>query len=112
MIKRKYEILKGSLEEVTKKRIKEYFNDNNIWYKMVQPSHIGSSVGMSDFQCLHKGLFIAIEAKRNLPSAKPTPHQIEYLKMVNANGGFGMVVKCTEDILKLDEELKKRGVVE
>lgn len=106
-----YPIPAGALEEVTKKRIKEYFNDNGIWYKMPQPGHLGNNIGTSDFQALHKGLFIAVEAKRNTPSAKPTPHQVKYLEEVNANGGFGMVVKSEEDIQTLDKHLTGLGVV-
>ena len=111
MLKRPYDIPEGSLEEVTKKRIKEYFKDNGIYFKMVQPSMMGSSVGMSDFQALHKGLFIAIEAKRNTKDSKPTPHQVAYLDEINSRGGLGMVVKCTDDIKKLDELLQYLGVL-
>lgn len=107
----RYHIPEGSLEKVTKDKIKLFFKDHGIWYKMVQPSCIGDSVGMSDFQALHKGLMIAVEAKRNTKASKPTPHQIKYLENVNNNGGFGMIVKCEADILTLENELKKRGVL-
>lgn len=107
----RYHIPIGSLEKVTKDKLKLFFKDNGIWYKMVQPSCIGDSVGMSDFQCLHKAVFIAVEAKRNTKNSKPTEHQKIYLKDVNDNGGFGMIVKCEEDILALETELKKRGLL-
>lgn len=106
-----YEIPVGSLEKVTKDALKQFFKDNNIWYKMPQPGGYGANSGTSDFQALHKGFFIAIEAKRNLPSAKPTKKQLEYLAEVNSNGGFGMVVKCAEDITTLYNELVERGVL-
>lgn len=110
-ILKKYEIPIGSLEKVTKDKIKKFFIDNGIWYLMPQPGNYGANSGTSDFQSLHKGLFIAIEAKRNLSSAKPTQRQIDYLEKVNCNGGLGMVVRCEEDILLLESELKKRGIL-
>lgn len=108
---KKYDIPIGSLEKVTKDKTKKFFTDNGIWYKMPQPGNYGANNGTSDFQALHKGLFIAIEAKRNLPSAKATQNQIEYLEKVNLNGGLGMVVKCENDIMLLEAELKLRGVL-
>jgi len=108
---KKYTIPVGSLEKVTKDKIKKFFTDNGIWYKMPQPGMYGANNGTSDFQALHKGLFIAIEAKRNHPTAKTTVHQIDYIEHVNANGGFAMVVSCEDDIIALDDELRKRGVI-
>lgn len=108
---KKYSIPVGALEKVTKDKIKKYFNDNEIWYKMPQPGIYGANNGTSDFQALHKGLFIAVEAKRNLPTARPTQNQIDYLEKVNANGGLGMVVSCEEDIIKLDNELRVRNII-
>lgn len=109
--KSRYNIPEGSLEKVTKDKVKKFFSDNGIGYKMPQPSGRGSDTGMSDFQALRRGLFIAIEAKRNLPSAKPTELQKAYLKYVNDNGGLGVVVKCEQDILDLEAELISRGVL-
>lgn len=111
-ILKRYNIPVGSLEKVTKDKIKKFFIDNGIWYKMPQPGIYGANNGTSDFQALHKGLFIAIEAKRNLSTAKPTAQQIEYINNVNLNGGFAMVVSCENDIIVLDGELRKRGIIE
>lgn len=107
----KYFVEPGSLETETKKQIKKYFKDNGIWYVMQTPSAIGNSVGTSDFQALKGGLFIAVEAKRNLSSAKATNNQLNYIKSVNDNGGFGMVVRCEEDIETLDAKLKLLGIL-
>ena len=106
-----YPIPKGSLEKVTKDQIKKYFKDNNIWYKMPQPGTYGGNTGTSDFQALHKGLFIAVEAKRNSPSAKLTPQQSDYLDCVNANGGLGVVISCEADLMSLDLVLKYRELI-
>lgn len=106
----KYFIAPGSLEKVTKDKIKMFFNDNGIWNYMPTPSGL-TGTGISDHAALHKGLFIAIEAKRNTPASKATPHQLKYIDRVNACGGFAMIVKCEEDIMKLDEELKLRGII-
>lgn len=107
----RYDIPAGSLEKVTKDKLKKFFNDHNIWYKMPQPGVYGSNNGTSDFQVLHKGKFIAIEAKRNDQSAKTTPAQLEYLAKVNANGGYGVVVSCEQDILDLEAWLKYRELI-
>jgi len=108
---KEYKIPVGSLEKVTKDKIKKYFVDNAIWYKMPQPGMYGANNGTSDFQALHKGLFIAIEAKRNHHSVKITPQQLDYIEKVNTNGGFAMVVACEADLQTLDSELRKRGVI-
>jgi len=109
---KRYDIPEGSLEKVTKDKIKKFFADNGIWYKMPQPGVFGANNGTSDFQALHKGVFIAVEAKRNSPSAKTTAHQTEYLAKVNTNGGLGMVVSCESHIFALRDALVKRGVLD
>lgn len=111
MAKRPYEIPEGALEKVVKEKVKKFFKDNNIWYKMVIPSAMSDMVGMSDFQALHGALFIAVETKANRNSAKPSQHQIDYLEKVNACGGLGVVVKCEQDILDLEVTLKERGLI-
>lgn len=111
MAKRPYEIPEGSLEKVVKEKVKKFFKDNNIWYKMIIPSAMSNMVGMSDFQALHKGMFIAVETKANRKDAKVSEHQIEYLEKVKACGGIGVVVKCESDILQLEQTLIERGVL-
>lgn len=111
MAKRPYEIPEGALEKVVKEKVKKFFNDNGIWYIMPTPSPLGAMKGMSDFQALHKGLFIGVETKANRKDAKPTQHQIDYLEKVNACGGLGVVVRCEEDILQLEQTLKERGLL-
>lgn len=111
MAKRPYEIPEGALEKVVKEKVKKFFKDNSIWYIMPTPSPLGAMKGMSDFQALHKSKFIAVETKANRKDAKPTEHQINYLEKVKACGGIGVVVKCEDDILQLETELKNRGLL-
>lgn len=111
MAKRPYEIPEGALEKVVKERVKKFFKDNDIWFKMPQPGAFGANNGTADFQALHKGLFLAVETKANRKDAKPTQNQIDYLAQVNACGGLGVVVKCEQDILDLEVTLKERGLI-
>lgn len=111
MAKRPYEIPEGALEKVVKEKVKRFFKDNDIWFKMPQPGTFGANNGTADFQALHKSLFIAVETKANRKDAKPTQHQIDYLDKVNACGGLGVIVKCEQDILDLQANLKERGLI-
>lgn len=111
MAKRPYEIPEGSLEKVVKDKVKKFFNDNDIWYIMPTPSPLGAMKGMSDFQALHKSVFIAVETKANRTSAKASEHQLNYLAKVNACGGIGVVVKCEADILQLEQTLIANGLL-
>lgn len=111
MAKTRYETPEGCLEKVVKDKIKKFFNDYNIWFKMPQPGVMGNNLGTADFQALHRGLFIAVEAKANRRDANPTQHQLDYLEKVNDCEGLGVVVRCEADILLLEAELKQRGLI-
>ncbi len=106
-----YNIPEGSLESVTKKAIKLFFKDHNIWYQMPQPGAMGKSSGTSDFVALHKGLMICVEAKRNSKSAKVSNLQKIFIDTINANGGLAVVVGCEADLTSLEAELYSRGIL-
>lgn len=90
----------------TKNIIKKFLKKNNIWHLMIVPSTYGRSTGISDFQCLHKGTFFVIEAKRgDKPDSEtePTPNQIGYMESVRENGGYAFVVRRQEDLKPVEE---------
>jgi len=98
-------------EGITKSKITKWMKDNNIWYTTIIPSFMGNSVGVSDFICLHKGLFFVIEAKRADDKKGPTANQVAYMDKVVYNGGLAFLVRSQEDIDNMDKVLRARGVL-
>ena len=103
MAKRPYEMPEGALEKVVKEKVKKFLNDHDIKFRMIVPSAYGRSTGVSDFICWLKpdAKFMVIETKANQKDKKPT----------QACGGLGVVVKCEQDILDLEANLKERGLI-
>lgn len=73
------------------------------WYYWMPSSNAFGVSGISDFNAVRNGRFLAIETK--FGSNKPTPLQRRYLEQVDAHGGLTMVV--TERNLDELEELLK-----
>lgn len=64
--------------------------DHYGWFWWMPPANGFGKVGISDFNALKSGVFIAIEAK--FGSNKPTIHQRAFLDSVQACDAFGFVV--------------------
>jgi hypothetical protein len=64
--------------------------DKYGWFWWMPPANGYGKVGISDFNCLSDGVFIAIETK--FGSNKPTIPQRAYLESIQASGGFSFVV--------------------
>jgi hypothetical protein len=64
--------------------------DKHSWFWWMPPANGYGKVGISDFNCLNNGVFIAIETK--FGSNKPTIPQRAYLESIQASGGFAFVV--------------------
>lgn len=113
MAKRPYEIPEGALEKVVKEKVKKFLNDHDIKFRMIVPSAYGRSTGVSDFICWLKpdAKFMVIETKANQKDKKPTQNQQDFIDEVNSCGGLGVVVKCEQDILDLEANLKQRGLI-
>ena len=84
----------GRVKDMVKKVCAEY----GIWQVMIVPSAYGKSTGVSDFQILHKGVFIVVETKAPSNVKGPTPNQKLYMKQVEDNGGYAFVVRRREDM--------------
>lgn len=85
-------------EGEVKDLVKKFCKAHGIWYVMIVPSAYGRSTGVSDFQILHKGMFIVIETKRGDKPSDPTPNQVNYMSNVIANGGYAFVVRNENDL--------------
>lgn len=92
-------------EGITKQLVKDWCKKYNLWYVMQVPSAYGNSTGTSDFQILHKGLFIAIECKKATDKKGPTKKQLEYMENVEINGGRSFLVRNQEDLDRITKEL-------
>ncbi len=113
MAKRPYEIPEGALEDKVKEKVKKFLNTHGIKFRMIVPSAYGRSTGVSDFICWRKpkAMFIGIETKANRSNTKPTENQSTFLQEIIDEGGIGVVVKCEDDILQLEQTLKERGLL-
>lgn len=60
------------------------------WFWWMPPMNGYGQSGVSDFNALKSGVFLAIETKFGYN--KPTPMQKAYLQSITAEGGFGFVV--------------------
>jgi hypothetical protein len=76
-------------EKDVKVQVKKILDRHNIFWWCPPANAYGRS-GISDFNCLGLGVFIAIETK--FGSNKPTGPQIAFLNSVKAEKGFAFVV--------------------
>lgn len=54
--------------------------------------------GISDIiGCSKEGRFIAVEVKK--PGGKPSPEQIEFLRRIKENGGYGILAYSLDDVV-------------
>lgn len=91
-------------EGIIKNKVKAFLKARGIMYRMVIPSAMGNSSGMSDFiGILKNGRFIAIETKSE--KGKLTALQAKFLDEVKANHGHAFVVRTEADIGIIDAVL-------
>lgn len=64
--------------------------DKHGYFWWMPPANGFGKVGVSDFNALRAGVFVAVETK--FGGNKPTVQQRAYLESVIAEGGFGFVV--------------------
>ena len=64
--------------------------DKHGYFWWMPPANGFGKVGVSDFNALRAGVFVAVEPK--FGGNKPTVQQRAYLESVIAEGGFGFVV--------------------
>lgn len=86
-------------ENTVKSWIRETFKRHGVWWYANAPGPFGGA-GV-DFLGVHRGRFLAVEAKR--PGEKPRPRQEATLNAIRRAGGFAFVVsdKHTLEELKL-----------
>jgi hypothetical protein len=76
-------------EKDVKKKVKALLNQYD-WFWWMPPANGYGKVGISDFNALKDGVFLAIETK--FGPNKPTPMQRAFLESVNTESCFGFVV--------------------
>lgn len=82
-------------EKGVKAQVKKLLDKHKYFWWMPPANGFGAS-GISDFNALKDGVFIAIETK--FAKNKPTPMQAAFLNSVNQESSFGFVVN--EDTLE------------
>lgn len=78
-------------EKDVKKEIKALL-DKHEWFWWCPPANGFGVSGISDFQALRHGVFMAIEAKHTKTSRKPSERQLAYLRTVSSHSAFAFVV--------------------
>lgn len=76
-------------EKDVKKKVKALL-DKHGWFYWMPPANAYGRSGISDFNVIKAGVFLAIETK--FGPNKPTAMQTAFLNSINAEGGFGFVV--------------------
>ena len=98
--------MKTGPENAVKKKVKDILNRHGVFHFPVAASPYGYA-GISDrLAVLPNGKLLAIECKA--PGKLPTPLQMEFLKKVGKNGGYGFVVDGEEALQALDYFLTKK----
>lgn len=77
-------------ESLVKQKIKRILNDAGALHFSPYMAGMGSA-GVSDIIALYRGAFIAIEAKADA-TKKPTELQKKFLRQVESNGGYALVI--------------------
>lgn len=76
-------------EADVKRRVKKLL-DQHKWFWWMPPANGFGRTGISDFNALRDGVFIAVETK--FGKNKPTPMQIGFLESVQSESGLSFVV--------------------
>jgi hypothetical protein len=77
-------------EKHVKAEVKKLLDTHN-WFWWMPPANGFGRVGVSDFNAMRGGVFIAIETKFG-KNSKPTALQVAFLNSIRAEDGFAFVV--------------------
>lgn len=87
----------GKIKRLLRERLKAM----GIWFWFPSAGPMGKS-GIPDVICIANGLFIGVECKADV-SKRPTALQVKVGKEIIAAGGQWYLVRCKDDIDKLEE---------
>lgn len=89
-------------EKNIENKIKNYLKSKGAYYFKHHGNQF-SQVGVPDIIVCYKGRFIGIEVKNE--TGKTSPLQDINLKMINDNGGIGIVARKVEDVSKVIDNI-------
>lgn len=89
-------------EKNIENKIKSYLKSKGAYYFKHHGNQF-SKVGVPDIIVCYKGRFIGIEVKNE--TGKTSPLQDINLKMINDNGGIGIVARKVEDVSKVIDNI-------
>lgn len=89
-------------EKNIENKIKSYLKSKGAYYFKHHGNQF-SQVGVPDIIVCYKGRFIGIEVKNE--TGKTSPLQDINLKMINDNGGIGIVARKVEDVSKVIDNI-------
>ena len=89
-------------EGKVKAAVRKVLKENNVWF--FQPMQNGMGVvGIPDFVCCHKGIFLAIETKAPGKLANVTPNQRRVIDEIQAHKGYALVVDDAKAVISVLE---------
>jgi hypothetical protein len=93
-------------EGKVKKAVREYLKAKGVWY--YQPIQNGmGQVGIPDFICCYRGMFIAIETKAPGNLKGVTPNQQRVIDAIKSHGGLAVVVDSLDSLTPVFDLLEQ-----
>jgi hypothetical protein len=88
-----------------KQAVKTFLRNKGIWFYMPVQNGMGQ-VGIPDFICCWKGVFLAIETKAPGKLNNTTPNQERVIKEIRSNHGYAFVVDSVELLARMLETIE------
>lgn len=84
-------------EGKVKKSVREFLKSVGCWYYQPVQNGMGQ-VGIPDFVCCYRGMFIAIETKAPGKVKNTTANQKRVIEEIKAHGGLALVVDDVDSL--------------
>jgi hypothetical protein len=92
-------------EGKVKKDVREFLRSKDVWYYQPVQNGMGQ-VGIPDFVCCYRGMFVAIETKAPGKTNAVTPNQKRVIDDIKAHGGLAVVVDSLDSLIPVFDILE------
>jgi hypothetical protein len=92
-------------EGKVKKEVREFLRSKDVWYYQPVQNGMGQ-VGIPDFICCYRGMFVAIETKAPGKTSAVTPNQQRVIDAIKAHGGLAVVVDSLDSLTPVFDVLE------
>jgi hypothetical protein len=84
-------------EGKVKKDVRDFLRSKDVWFYQPVQNGMGQ-VGIPDFVCCYRGMFVAIETKAPGKTNAVTPNQQRVIDAIKAHGGLAVVVDSLDSL--------------